>query len=56
MLLVVCYPKSRIGFLVFLYGHRNDIAALVSGHLGIDRSNECRLGEVREWIHGEHCE
>lgn len=52
MLLDVSYPDSRIEFFVFLYGHRNDIAELVSGHLGLDQPNQCRLGEVREWIHG----
>lgn len=52
MLLEVSYPDSRVEFFVFLYGHRNDIAELVSGHLGLDQPNQCRLGEVREWIHG----
>ncbi|KAJ6151646.1 hypothetical protein N7470_007243 [Penicillium chermesinum] len=52
MLLDVSYPNSGIDFFVSLYSHRNDIAAVVSGHLGLGRSNQCRLGEVREWIHG----
>ena len=30
MLLDVSYPDSRIEFFAFLYGHRNDITALVS--------------------------
>ena len=52
MLLDVSYPDSRIDFFVFLHSHRNDVAQLVSGHLGLARSTQCRLGEVREWIHG----
>ena len=39
-------------FFVFLYRNRNDIALLVADHLGLDRSIQCRLGEVKEWIHG----
>lgn len=46
------YPDSRVEFFVFLYSHRNDIAALVSDHLGPGQSIQCRLGEVKEWIHG----
>ncbi|KAL4802052.1 hypothetical protein BDV18DRAFT_147438 [Aspergillus unguis] len=52
MLLELSYPDSRVDFFVFLYSHRNDIIQLVSDHLGLGRSNQCRLGEVREWIHG----
>lgn len=52
MLLDVSYPDSRMEFFVFLYSHRNDIAAVVSDHLGLGQSIHCRLGEVREWIHG----
>jgi hypothetical protein len=39
MLLETSYPDSRIEFFVFLYGHRNEIAELVSGHLGLDQPN-----------------
>ncbi|KAL3457958.1 hypothetical protein BJX64DRAFT_302290 [Aspergillus heterothallicus] len=52
MLLDVSYPDSRIEFFVFLYSRRNDIAELVSAHLGLAKPNRCRVGEVKEWIHG----
>lgn len=52
MLLDVSSPDSRIEFFVFLYGHRSDIAELVSGHLGLDQPNQCRVADVKEWIHG----
>jgi len=52
MLLDVSYPDSRMEFFIFLYTHSNDIAAIVSEHLGLAQSIQCRLGEVREWMHG----
>ncbi|KAJ5566787.1 hypothetical protein N7535_006093 [Penicillium sp. DV-2018c] len=52
MLLEVSYPDSRLEFFVFLVTHRDDIAALVSDHLGLDRSNQCRVGEVEKWLYG----
>lgn len=52
MLLDLSYPDSRIDFFVSIYSHRDDIAQLVSDNLGLGRCHQCRLGEVREWIHG----
>ncbi|KAJ5570569.1 uncharacterized protein N7459_009999, partial [Penicillium hispanicum] len=52
VLLDVSYPDSRMNFFLFLYTHRNEIAAMVSDHLGLGQFIQCRLGEVREWIHG----
>jgi hypothetical protein len=52
VLLELSYPKSRIEFFVFLYSHRNDTTEIVSDHLGLGQSIQCRLGEVKEWLHG----
>lgn len=52
VILDLSYPECRMEFFVFLYSHRNDIAAIVSDHLGLGRSIQCRVGEVKEWIHG----
>ncbi len=52
MLVSLTYPEQRIDFFVWLKLHSRDIEETVSHHLGLTRSEKCRLGEVREWIHG----
>ncbi|EDN94991.1 predicted protein [Sclerotinia sclerotiorum 1980 UF-70] len=52
MLLGLAYPELRLDFFVWLITHRADIEDTVSYHLGLTGSEICRLGEVREWIHG----
>ncbi|KAF4620088.1 hypothetical protein G7Y89_g14735 [Cudoniella acicularis] len=54
MLLDLAYPEQRIDFFVSLYSRRKDIVKLVEYHLGLTNPNAgtCRLGEVKEWIHG----
>lgn len=32
--------------------HREDIESVVSYHLGLHQAGDCRMGEVKEWIHG----
>ncbi|KAF2725697.1 hypothetical protein K431DRAFT_336174 [Polychaeton citri CBS 116435] len=45
------YPEKRIDFYLYLYQHRSEIAQVLSRHLGIP-TNDFRLGEVEEWLHG----
>jgi hypothetical protein len=45
------YPEKIIDFLVWINDHRTDIEVTVSHHLGL-KNSACRLGEVKEWIHG----
>lgn len=52
ILLDLAYPKQRVDFFVWLRRHRRDIEDTVSYHLGLTRSETCRVGEVKEWIHG----
>lgn len=52
MLVELSYPTARIEFFLFLYQHVDDIAEIVSDHLGLSQSIPCRLGDVKEWIHG----
>ena len=52
MLLELALPELRLDFFVWLNSHRTDIEDTVSYHLGLTGSEICRLGEVREWIHG----
>ena len=52
MLFDLAYPEQRLDFFVWLKTHRKDIEDTVSYHLGLTGSEICRLGEVREWIHG----
>lgn len=52
MLLELDYPDQRVDFLVSIYSNREDVTKLVSGHLGLSSSETCRLGEVKEWLHG----
>jgi hypothetical protein len=52
MLLSLAYPEQRLDFFVWLNTHRQDIEDTVSYHLGLTGLEICRLGEVREWIHG----
>ncbi len=52
MLLDLAYPELRLDFFAWLSTHRADIEDTFSYHLGLTGSEICRLGEVREWIHG----
>jgi hypothetical protein len=52
VLLDLAYPQQRLDFFVWLYTHRRDIEDTVSYHLGPTSLEICRLGEVKEWIHG----
>ncbi|KAE8342014.1 hypothetical protein BDV24DRAFT_150803 [Aspergillus arachidicola] len=52
MLLDLDYPEQRIDFFVSLYSNRGDIEDIVSYHLGLGRSETCRLADVNEWVHG----
>jgi hypothetical protein len=52
MLLNLAYPGQQLAFFVWLYSHRGDVEDTVSYHLGLTRSEKCRLGDVKEWIHG----
>lgn len=52
VLLDLAYPKKRLDFFIWLNSHGRDIEDTVSHHLGLTRSEICRLGEVSEWIHG----
>lgn len=44
--------ERRIEFFVSLYSNRGDIEDIVSYHLGLGRSETCRLGDINEWLHG----
>lgn len=52
MLFNLAYPEKRIDFFVSLIAQRKDIEDTVSYHLGLASPEICRLGEVKEWIHG----
>lgn len=52
MLLELDYPDQRADFFLSIYQHREDVAKLVSRHLGLASSETCRLGDVNEWLHG----
>ncbi|KAF9894130.1 hypothetical protein FE257_009103 [Aspergillus nanangensis] len=52
MLLDLSYPEARVDFFVVLYGQRDEIAELVAFNLGIGQPNQCRVADVKEWIHG----
>ncbi|KAF3491627.1 uncharacterized protein GIQ15_01144 [Arthroderma uncinatum] len=52
MLLRFSYPEKRVDFFVWLHLHRKEMAEIVSFHLGLSPPEECRPGEVREWLHG----
>jgi hypothetical protein len=46
------YPEQRIDFFVWLNSHRTEIEDTVSYHLGLTGAEVCRVGDVKEWIHG----
>ncbi|KAL5336617.1 hypothetical protein BJX70DRAFT_271919 [Aspergillus crustosus] len=48
----LAYPELRIQFCTYLLVHRAEIERIVSYHLGLSRKQECRIGEVKEWIAG----
>lgn len=52
MLVELAYPELRIDFFVWLNMYQADIKDAVSYHLGLTGSEKCRLGDVKEWIHG----
>lgn len=52
MLLELSYPEKRLDFFLWLTMHREDIESVVSYHLGLHQAGDCRMGEVKEWIHG----
>lgn len=52
MLLELDYPDQRVDFFLSIYLNREDVAKLVSRHLGLASAETCRLGDVNEWLHG----
>jgi hypothetical protein len=48
----ISYPEQRIQFFVYLLIHHSEIEAIVSYHLGLKKTETCRIGEVKEWIAG----
>lgn len=52
MLPVLAYPEQRTEFFIWIYTHHSDIEHIVAYHLGLTTSEKCRIGEVKEWIHG----
>lgn len=54
MLPVLAYPEQRTEFFIWIYAHRTDIEHTVAYHLGLKTSEKCRVGEVKEWIHGSY--
>lgn len=52
VLLQLAYPQQRLDLYVYLYSHASDIASIVSRHLRLNKHQNCRLGDVKEWIHG----
>jgi hypothetical protein len=46
------YPEQLIQFYVYLLTHRHEIEAIVSYHLGLKKTETCRMSEVKEWIAG----
>lgn len=51
ILLELSYPEKRLDFFCYLYERREEIEAVAAFHLGISKA-ACRVGEVKEWIHG----
>jgi hypothetical protein len=52
ILLQLSNPEKRVSLFVHLYKHRDDIQATVARHLGLKKSQPCRVGDFKEWIHG----
>lgn len=51
ILLELSYPEKRLDFYCYLYERREEIEAVTAFLLGISRA-ACRVGEIKEWIHG----
>ncbi|PLB49352.1 hypothetical protein P170DRAFT_408496 [Aspergillus steynii IBT 23096] len=52
ILLDLDLPEQRVDFFVSLYSNRDEIERIASYHLGLERTETCRIGGVNEWVHG----
>lgn len=52
VLLELCYSRKQEELLDYLRDSRGDIENAVSRHLGLSKSERCRLGEQDEWMRG----
>lgn len=52
LVLDLSYRQKRLGFFVRISRHRKEIEDAVSNHLGLGWSEDCRVADVKEWIHG----
>lgn len=52
MLLELSYPSKQTAFFSHLREQQSGIEALVSFHLGLSRTDRCRMSETEEWMYG----
>jgi len=52
MLQARAYPQNRFEFFVYVWRHRSEIETIVSYHLGLNESETCQIGEVKDWMTG----
>jgi hypothetical protein len=46
------YPQKRHEFLCYILKHKSEIEAIVACHLGLTRTEKCRLSPTEDWTHG----
>ena len=54
MLLELTYPEKQEDFYSRLLMHKSEIEALVCYHLGMKKTQSCRIGNVEEWMRGNY--
>jgi len=52
MLHRLTYWQKKFDFLLYLYEQKEEIESVVSSHLCLKRTLECRLTDPVDWIHG----
>ncbi|KAI9839089.1 MAG: hypothetical protein M1837_002228 [Sclerophora amabilis] len=52
MLEKIGYPSQRFDYWYELWSQRRNVEALVTHHLGLGKTETCRMGEPSEWISG----
>ncbi|KDB24066.1 hypothetical protein H109_04011 [Trichophyton interdigitale MR816] len=52
MLIRLSLVDKRFDFFLWIVQHKKEIQELVSFQLGLASPEQCRVGEVKEWLHG----
>lgn len=52
MLIRLSLVDKRFDFFLWIVQHKKEIQELVSFQLGLSSPEQCRVGDVREWLHG----